>query len=830
MRQGEGPDSRSRESFAAQLRRHRIAAGLSQEALAERAGLSPGAINLLERGARRAPYEATVRVLADSLGLTGADREAFEAAVVRSRRPRQVAARPDGLVPAAAQLPTPITPLVGRERELDDVVQLLDRPDVRLLSLLGPPGVGKTRLALAAAARSAVERRQPAAFVRLDAVLAAADVLGEVASVLGVESDDAPPLELLVDRFGGDRRLILVLDTCEHVAAGGPDVAALLERCRGLQVLATSRAPLRVRGEWRYRLAPLPLPDGAWLATPAVRLERRSREELAANRAVALFVRRATEHRADFALTDENAPAVAALIARLGGLPLAVELAAEHAAALTPEAVLARWDAGQPLPGEGPRDLPPRNRMLDATTAWSYDLLTPDEQRLFRRLSVLGERFTLEMAAAVAVEPGPDGDEALLDRLLGLVEQGLLLEEEPAAQQASFRLLGLFQRFGARLAAEHGEVDELRGRLVAALFRLAEAAAPALSGPDQAAWAARLDAWAPQVDAVLAWLDAAGDAARTGELLYHLWRWFAGRAPLSASAWAERLLRRSTALDRPQRGRVLFVAGASSLVAGDAARARVALEESAAIQREEGGPGELGRTLAWLALARSASAPSEDDRTLVGEAMSLRRAAGDPLGTAEAALFMGAVAARLGRLDEAGALLREGTALGEALGDAEMAGLGLLWLGTLHLVRGEASTARTLLERGQAAHGRSGAVRLLGWIAALLGLSASQAGEMDQAARDWAEALRLARRHGDARAAVLGLAGMASIAAARGRRPRAQLLAAAAAALRELVPGPDPFRGFVQDDLAPAAGVPTAQTAPPFDEAIDEALQEAPGT
>src|SRR5918994_2442283 len=375
--------------FGNLLRRLRSAAALSQEALAERAGLSRHGVSDLERGARHAPRLETVRMLADALALEEADRGALLAAA----RPELL--RGDGATSApssAVSLPAPLTRLIGREMELTALRATLQDANVRLLTVTGPGGVGKTRLALALTTGMQEAFADWVVFVDLSLLSDPDLVVPTIAVAFGVqESADRVLLDRLV-QFLAEKRLLLLLDNCEPVLTAAPDVAKLLGRCSGLTILATSREPWRVRGEQEFPLLPLPLPP---IDRPV------GVEEVQSSPAVALFVERAHAVQPHFALTAENADAVVAICQRLDGLPLAIELAAARIKLLPPAVLLARLEQRLPLLTGGGRDAPGRQRTMRGAIARAYHLLSAEEQALFRRLAVFIGGWRLGAAGGV---------------------------------------------------------------------------------------------------------------------------------------------------------------------------------------------------------------------------------------------------------------------------------------------------------------------------------------------------------------------------------------------------------------------------------------------
>ncbi|MDX1530072.1 MAG: protein kinase, partial [Rhodothermales bacterium] len=458
--------------------------------------------------------EALERVVRQALAKDPARRFATAEAFATALRDAQAGAP----ARASSALPAPLTSFVGREVEVERLGRLLEA--ARLVTLTGPAGTGKTRLAVEAARRIEHGFADGAAFVPLAPVRDPALVPSALAQALGVEASGPALPDALADALRGCE-LLLVLDNFEQVTAAAPAVGALLGACPRLRVLATSRVPLRLSGEREAPVPPLAVPEPE--ATP-------DPDGLLAHAAVRLFVERAQAVDPAFALTPENAAAVAALCARLDGLPLAIELAAARTKLFAPAALLARLGHRLDLLANRMHDRPARHHTLRQALAWSYDLLGPEEQRLYRRLGVFRGGCTIEAAEAVA---GLDGADDVLDGLAALVDHSLLRTTTGADGEPRFEMLETVRTFALERLAEAGERAEAQGAHAHHVLDLAERAAPELTGAEQGTWLDRLDAEHDNLRAALDAAEADGDTGLGLRLGTALWRFWLVRGHLA---------------------------------------------------------------------------------------------------------------------------------------------------------------------------------------------------------------------------------------------------------------------------------------------------------
>lgn len=573
-------------------------------------------------------------------------------------------------------LPLPLSPIVGRQREIADVVAALQSPDVRLLTLTGAPGVGKTRLAAEAASLLEPRFADGASLVELASVASADLLLPALVQALNVPAGEGTPPERLHGYLRG-RRILLVLDNFEHLSGAAPVVARMLGAAPGIRVLITSRVPLRISGEHEYPVPPLPLPPLDASATLA---------EMAANPSVALFHARARAVRPGFHLAD-SAPAVAQLCHRLDGIPLAIELAAARSKLLTPQALLERLGNRLATLRGGARDRPARQQTLEAAIAWSYDLLGEAEQRLFAELSVFAGSWSAE--AAAAVRGGGGGD--TLQLLEALLDHSLIQASTEHAAEPRFRMLETLQEYAAaRLQEMEEDADDTAGRRHALHFAaLAERVSPLLRGPAERMGLTELDAALADLRAALEWSVSAGDVEISLRLAGSLWEYWRIRGYLTEGrSWLERAL--ALAGGSPTaRARALCGVGVLARVQGDLASARTALRESEGMARAAGDHATLADVLTNQGIIGVILREFEQAEAWLDEASALWSELGDSWGTVFALNAQAGLASLRWDVDRARALRLRTAELSRAAGDREGEVRALLGLGEIdrHLGR-----------------------------------------------------------------------------------------------------------------------------------------------
>ncbi len=625
----------------------------------------------------RTPTELS-RLVRDDLAVLLSER--FTAAVGQAEA--AVPSQPNARGPR--RLPVSTTSLLGREQAVDEVARLLERPEVRLVTLTGPGGVGKTRLGLAVGERLRDLFGAGTAFVPLDSVNDSGQVLAAIGRAAGANlAGVGAPLEALAETFG-DRAWLLVLDNLEQVVQVAPDLGELLARCPGVAMLATSRTVLGLRAEREYPVPPLALPADRGIASVA---------EVAASPAVALFVDRARAVRPGFALTEGNAAAVTEICRRLEGLPLAIELAAARTRLLDPAALLARLAASLDAIGTGAVDLPERQRTLRATVEWSVGLLEDDERSLLEVTSVFTDGWTIQAAAQVA---GLDEDRAL--ELCEALARHSLVAIDSTELGPRSRMLATVREFVAERLAARPDAAEV-GRRHAGFYRaLGEQADRPLRGPGRSRWMERLDAEAGNLAAAVRWYLAhdRGPLPHMFRVLYLFW----SQRDLGREAWSwvDQLLPGFGTLDPQAQAELAWAAAVLASDIGDDAAALAARQHLAPLLPGIQDP--FLHAVARLAMAWTSPVAGDYGGALREAAAALEELRGqdEPVFTAMAAFTAGAVDTALGRYDDALRDLREARDLAERIGGDWLAAGARVQLGILDVVRGSLDEARPLLE------------------------------------------------------------------------------------------------------------------------------------
>jgi predicted ATPase/DNA-binding CsgD family transcriptional regulator len=729
-------------------------------------------------------------------------------------------------------------PLIGRRAEIAAARDFL-LGGARLVTLTGPPGVGKTSLALALAADLGDRFADGACFIDLSAVTDADLVAATVADALGA-TGRRRPVERLIAIL---RRceMLLLLDNFEQVVSAAPVIAELLAACPQLTVVVTSRVPLRLRWEHELPVPPLQLPDPAGPGTAAA---------VGTAPAVRLFVERARAVSPAFALVEENAPTIGELCARLDGLPLAIELAAARIRLLTPAAMLrqlagahARGDvSGNSAAGalglltDGPRDLPARQQTLREAIAWSYALLTPSEQRLFRRLAVFVGGATLAAVEQICEAGWPE--------MASLVEKSLLRQEAPLSDDAGedgtetrVRMLEMVREYALEQLQASDEADELRRRHTAYYLGLAERAQPGLFGPNQDQWLGHLDREHDNLRAVERRAVQLGDAETELRLGAALQRyWYSRDDAAEARARVDNALALARRMPpRPASARVLHGTGAMARFLGDYEASRSLLEMSLLIAREIDDRSGIVNALLDLARLAFFQDRHDDGRAQAEEGLTIARELGDRSAIAGALYALGFVSFREGDTVRARAAYDQALPIYRQLGDWRGISDVLYVTGLCLQVEGALDAARTLFEESVAidralGHQRSMAITLQALAHVLVSL-----GDLQAARRHYHESLIAARETGDRRRLAFIVSAAGALAAAMGDSERAIRLDAAGLAVVNAmgVRIAPPSRALYDEQLAPAKAIlgadgvlaaEAAGRAMTLEQAVDEAL------
>jgi len=606
--------------------------------------------------------------------------------------PRSLDARPNNLTMR-------LTPFIGRERELKEIFELCGTQ--RLVTLTGPGGTGKTRLSIQLAFDSLESFADGAFFVYLAPIREPELVPSTIATAIGLMEEASRPLMETLKAHLADREVLLVLDNFEQIISAAPFVGELLEAAPRLRCVVTSREILHLSGEQEYPVPPMALPDPKHLPD----LEALERYE-----SVALFLQRARAVRPDFALTAENAPAVAEICTRLDGLPLAIELAAARVRLLNPQKLLERLEPMLPLLTGGARDLPERQQTLRSTIGWSYDLLDEAERRLFRRMAVFVGGCSFEAADAV-VNPGGELGMDTLEGLEGLVDKSLLRRFEEA-EEPRLRMLHVIREYALERLEESDEADEMRRRHAGAYLALAEQAAPMLTGADQPMWLDRLESEHDNFRAALDRAAASGDPATALRLGGVLWRFWQMRGHLREAAdRLDAVLALPGSEEHPgPRADALEAAGGIAYWSGDAPSAQGHYRASLELRRELADPSATARAAYNLACADlffvDHGNPEEAVR-LLGEAEAFYRGQDDPSGLADVLWAAGGSHFVSASYEQAVAPLEESIELyrkgGNRFGEAwahHMLGLVKVLMGHLDEARGHLVEATDIFLRG----------------------------------------------------------------------------------------------------------------------------------
>ena len=757
--------------FGKVLREYRLAAALTQEELAERAGMSVRGLSDLERGARRAPFPNTLQRLTDALKLDARARAQLAAA---ARGASDAVAAPA----LARRLPVALTSFVGRERERGEIKQLL--ASCRLVTLTGFGGVGKTRLAVQVASELAAEYGDSRYVVELASLRDPALVPRAVASVLGIHEQPGVPLVAIIAEVIDDRRVLVVIDNCEHVVSAVAQLAsALLRDCAQLRILATSREVIGIDPEVAWSVPPLSLPELQGQASVA---------QLRKAEAVLLFVDRCRSVQPGFALIPHNACAVAEVCRRVEGIPLALELAAARLRVLSVEQLVDRLADQLGLLISPNRLIEPRQQTLRATIEWSYTLLSERERLLFDRLSVFAGGFSIEAVGAVCTGDGVETRETL-NLLQSLVEKSLVLADLAADGSITrLRQLESLRQYGHERLVEARAVERFSARHAAFFAGVVEELGARFHGPDQRVVLKQLEAEHDNIRVALRWLVDKNDAGTALRFADMGWFWSLRGHWAEARAWLDSVLAIPCGSEYVgARATMSLLAAQAAWLEGDMPSAirlgetSLALARQANDRRTEGLAIGFAGLMLWIQEKQAAALP------LLKQSLALARTVGDGWNETRQLELLGMAALRDGDLATARDRIEESVAAARHAGDAESLSIALNFLGDVAAIQGASNVAEAAYRESLELSDALGAVPSAITSLFCLGFLAVGKGDLTQAASVLRESLHRLRRRGGKRGVAECLIGFAGIARAQGDdRVATRLLGAAEATLESI--------------------------------------------
>lgn len=660
-------------------------------------------------------------------------------------------------------LPAQLTTFIGRSEELEEIAALLDDPAVRLLTLTGPGGTGKTRLALQAAADLLPAYADGVWFVALAPLTNGTLVPAAIAEALGVRETSGESIEEALRTCLQGKRMLLVLDNFEHVVGMAPLVSTVLANAPFLQILTTSRAPLRVAGERELPISPLGLPEEGKTGLP----EARDSE------AVRLFVDRVRGVRPDFVLNERNAATVAAICRRLDGLPLAIELAAARIRLFPVEAILARLDSRLALLTGGDRDRPERQQTLRGAIAWSHDLLSPDKQAFFRRLAIFVGGWTFDASEAVASVPPPLD---CFDSLAVLAENSLIQQRDAEEMpEPRFSMLETIREYAREQLVASDEYERVAEAHAAFYLQLAVAAEPHLTGPEALIWLRRLDRDRENLRTALEWLRERGDSARAVQLAAALWRfwWLRGEISQGRQQVEATLAMSDLPTTDPNLAAALDGAGVLAETQSDYDRAEELHRQALALSRNSGNREGSARSLGNLGVIAADRGSLDEAASLLTESLAEGRQTGQKALIATALNDLGGVAYSRGELGEAEALFAESLALRRRHGSASEIARTLNNMGFIALNGGDFPRARAMFEESLALYRQSGDKWGAGGPLYGLAMAYQLDGELASSTPLLEESLALFEETGDAHNAAIAQLNLAETALSQGELDRA---------------------------------------------------------